>query len=88
MDKINREAQQGNDLRQGSYMSLLESYNNFRWARMQDQYLDEISVGFTNEILPTDITLEDSLYHLSGTLDEQYQEWRSILQELWLLDSP
>ena len=88
LDKINREVEQGNDLRRGSYMSLRESYNNFRWTRMQDQYLDEIGEGFTNEILPTDITLEDSLYHLSGTLNEQYQEWRTILKELYLLDGP
>lgn len=87
-DKIRREQQQGNDLRRGSYMSLRESYNNYRWARMQDQYLDEINEGFINEILPTDVTLEDSIYHLSGTLDEQYQEWRSILKELYLLDNP
>ncbi len=87
IDKINREMQQSNDLRRGSYMSLLESYNNFRWARMQDQYLDEISEGFTNEVLPTDITLEDSLYHLSGTLEEQYQEWKIILKELYELEA-
>jgi len=85
-DKINREAAQGNEFRRGSYMALRESYNNYRWARMQDQYLEELNEGFTNEILPTDITLEDSLYHLSGTLDEQYDEWREILKELYLLE--
>ena len=87
-DKITRETSQGNDLRRGSYMALRESYNNYRWARLQDQYLEELNEGFTNEILPTDITLEDSLYHLSGTLDEQYREWRGILKELYELDGP
>ena len=87
-DKINREAAQGNDFRRGSYMSLRESYNNYRWSRMQDQYLEELNEGFINEIQPTDITLEDSLYHLSGTLAEQYSEWRDILQELYELDGP
>jgi hypothetical protein len=86
--KIKREAEQGNQFRRGSYMSLRESYNNFRWARMQDQYLDEINEGFTNEVLPTDITLEDSIFHLSGTLDDQYQEWRDILKDLYELDQP
>ena len=86
-DKIQRETQQGNDLRRGSYMSLKESYNNFRWARMQDLYLDELNEGFTNEVLPTDITLEDSIYQLSGTLEEQYQEWRDILREFYLLEN-
>jgi hypothetical protein len=86
-DKINRELRQGVSFRRGSFMSLKESYNNFRWSRMQDQFLDEINEGFINEVLPTDITLEDSLYHLSGTMDEQYQEWQEILKEFWLLDN-
>jgi len=86
-DKIRRETQQGNDMRRGSYISLKESYNNFRWARMQDQYLDELNEGFTNEVLPTDITLEDSIYQLSGTLEEQYREWRDILREFYLLEN-
>jgi len=86
-DKIRRENQQGNDMRRGSYISLKESYNNFRWARMQDQYLDELNEGFTNEVLPTDITLEDSIYQLSGTLEEQYREWRDILREFYLLEN-
>lgn len=87
-DKINRELRQTDGFRRGSYMSLKESYNNFRWSRMQDQYLEEINEGFINEVLPTDVTLEDSLYHLSGTLDEQYQEWQEILKEFWLLENP
>lgn len=86
--KVAREAEQGNEFSRGSYMALRESYNNYRWARMQDQYLDELSEGFTNEILPTDITLEDSLYHLSGTLAEQYAEWQEILKALYELDRP
>jgi hypothetical protein len=87
-DKINREIDQGNGFRRGSYMSLRESYNNYRWARMQDQYLEELNQGFINEIQPTDITLEDSLYHLNGTLVEQYSEWRDILKQLYKLDGP
>lgn len=86
--KLRLEQAQGTEFRRGSYMSLRESYNNYRWSRLQDQYLEEMNTGFTNEVLPTDITLEDSLFHLSGTLDEQYQEWRSILRELYALDNP
>lgn len=87
-DKVRRENEQGRQFRRGSYMALRESYNNFRWARLQDQYLDEINEGFTNEVLPTDITLEDSIFHLTGTLDEQYEEWKGILQELYQLEQP
>ncbi len=54
---------------------------------MQDHYLDELNEGFTNEVLPTDVTLENSIYQLSGTLEEQYAEWRSILKEFYLLEN-
>ncbi len=70
----------------GSYYALQESYNNYRWAKVQELYLDELSEGFANEVEPTEIALENSLYKLTGTLEQQYREWRGILAELYALD--
>src|SRR5690606_38295494 len=74
-------------LRRGSYWALRESYNNYRWSRQQVQYQDELSAGFANEVRGTDLQLEDSVYRLSGTLDQQYYEWRDILKELYSLEN-
>ena len=81
-----RETEGKNKFSRGSYMALSEAYNYFRLANMKDQYLDEISKRFDNEIKPTDINLKNSLYHLTGALDAQYAQWRSILKEIYKLE--
>jgi hypothetical protein len=71
----------------GSYYALRESYDNYAWAKVQELYLDELREGFANEVEPTELELESSLYTLSGSLEQQYREWRSILAELYLLET-
>jgi len=73
--------------RRGSYYALHESYNNYRWAKVQELYVDELREGFANEVEPTELALEDSLYRLTGTLEQQYREWRAILAELFELET-
>jgi hypothetical protein len=81
-----RESSQRSEFPRGSYYALQEHYNNYRWAKLQELYLDELSEGFENETAPTEIELSDSLYRLTGTMEQQYREWRSILAELYELE--
>jgi len=81
-----RESGQNNQFRRGTYYSLQENYNNYRWAKLQEQYLDELDEGFSNETADTELTLNDSLFKLTGTMGQQYREWRSILAELLALE--
>ena len=85
-DFATRETTAESTYARGSFYALQESYNNYRWAKVQELYLDELSEGFANEVEPTEIALEDSLYKLTGTLEQQYREWRSILAELYELE--
>lgn len=85
--RTTREATEPSQFARGSYYALQESYNNYRWAKLQELYLDELSEGFANETEPTEIELSDSLYRLTGTLEQQYREWRTILAELYLLET-
>jgi hypothetical protein len=82
-----RETNSRSAFRRGSYYALQESYNNYRWAKLQTLYLDELSEGFANEVEPTQIELQDSLYKLTGTFEQQYREWRTILAELLELET-
>lgn len=82
-----RELNAPSDFRRGSYRALQESYNNYRWAKLQELYVDELGEGFTNEVEPTELELNDSLFRLTGTLEQQYREWRSILAELFTLET-
>lgn len=82
-----RQMDSGTRFPAGSYRALRESYDNYRWAKMQQQYLEELAAGFRNEIAPTQIDLEDRLYQLTGTADQQYREWKEILRELLTLEA-
>src|SRR5690606_41223590 len=82
-----REAASPSRFPRGSYYALQESYNNYRWAKLQERYLDELREGFANETAPTEIELADSLYRLTGTREQQYREWRDILAELYELET-
>ena len=73
--------------RRGTYRALKESYNNYRWEKMQAQYLDELSHGFSNEVLATEMALDNSVYKLAGTLENQYKEWQEILYAQFKLDN-
>jgi hypothetical protein len=81
-----RESESQDQFRRGSYYALRESYDNYRWAKLQDTYVDEIGTGFANETEPTQIALDDSLFRLTGTLEQQHREWRGILAELLALE--
>ena len=70
----------------GSYHALLQSYNNYRWVKLQELYVDELGEGFTNEVEPTQVELNDSVFRLTGNLDQQYRQWRDILAQLLALD--
>jgi hypothetical protein len=87
ISRTEREATETSQFARGSYYALQENYNNYRWAKLQELYLDELSEGFANETEPTEIELSDSLYRLTGTLEQQYREWRTILTELYLLET-
>lgn len=86
-DYTARETNTASGYARGSYYALQESYNNYRWAKVQELYLDELREGFANEVEPTELALENSLYKLTGTLEQQYREWRSILAELYALET-
>jgi hypothetical protein len=86
-DFATREAGASSGYARGSYYALRESYDNYGWAKVQDLYLDELREGFANEVEPTEIALKDSLYKLTGTMEQQYREWRSILAELYALET-
>jgi hypothetical protein len=81
-----RESSSLDQFRRGSYYALRESYDNYRWAKLQDVYVDEITTGFANETEPTQIELNDSLFRLTGTMEQQQREWRDILADLLALE--
>lgn len=55
-------------------------------ARIHEEGLKEMADSLGAEIAPHTIALEDKTVTLSGTVDEQYAQWREILNEIYLTE--
>lgn len=73
--------------RRGSFAALEQSYNAYKWSKIHEQDLDELALGFNNEVAPTAMEVSGTVFNLSGSLDTQYAEWREILQRIFTLES-
>jgi hypothetical protein len=82
-----RVASRGSQGRRGSFAVLEQSYNTYKWSKIHEQDLDELALGFNNEVAPTVMDVSGAVFELSGTLDSQYSEWRDILQRIFTLET-
>jgi len=56
-------------------------------AKLQLESLREIAGSLDAEIQPHTVTLEDRTVTLSGTVNEQYSQWREILRQIYLTET-
>ncbi len=73
--------------RRGTFPAMQQTYNAFKWTKIQQQDLYELAVGFDNEVAPTVLEASGKVFRLNGTLDTQYSEWRDILREIFALET-
>lgn len=73
--------------KKGSFPAMKDSYNRYRWAKIQQQELQELAEGFENEVAPTAVDLEGRVVELNGSLEERYLEWRRILRKIYELET-
>ena len=52
-------------------------------AKMHAEALKEIAASLDAEIAPHTVTLEDRTVTLTGTVDQQYAQWRQILRDIY-----
>ena len=64
-----------------------QTYNTYKWSKIHEQDLDELALGFNNEVAPTVIEVSGRVFRLNGTLDSQYSEWREILRKIFALET-
>jgi len=56
-------------------------------AQMHVQALKELGDSLNSEVEPHTITLEDRTVTLSGTVDDQYTQWRRILHDIYMTET-
>jgi hypothetical protein len=69
------------------YLTLTQRYDRFRWSKIYEQEFRELASGFNREIAPSILELNKQVHGLSGTMEEQYIQWRRILRQLFALES-
>ena len=71
----------------GTFAAMEQTYNAFKWSKIQQQDLEDLALGFNNEVQPTVLDVSGSVYRLSGSLESQYAQWRDILGDIFRLES-
>ena len=70
-----------------SFTSLTQRYDRYRWSKIYEQEFRELAAGFNRELAPAILELSEQVNGVSGTMDEQYVQWRRILQALFRLET-
>lgn len=70
-----------------SFVSLTQRYDRYRWSKIYEQEFRELAAGFNRELAPAILELSEQVNGVSGTMDEQYIQWRRILQALFRLET-
>lgn len=66
----------------GAYL-IKSGFDKQAEARIHMQALEEMGASLEGEVAPRVISLEDQTITLSGTVEEQYEQWREILADLY-----
>ena len=67
-------------------LTLIQRYNRYRWSKIYEQEFLELANSFNQELAPAILELNKNVHGLSGTMEEQYIQWRRILQQLFALE--
>ena len=66
----------------GAYLAK-EGLGQREEAKMHEEALKELGASLNAEVQPHTITLQDRTVTLSGTVDQQYGQWRQILSDMY-----
>lgn len=85
--EIERVASSQSNGPRGSYQAIRSHYDNYKWARMQQQRQANRAQAFDNEVGPTVNSMQARVAQLEIWLADQYAEWRGLLEELFALET-
>lgn len=71
----------------GSFLALSQSYNRYMWAKMFAQEFMQLAASFNNEVAPAILELNRQVHGLNGPVEEQYEQWREILRQIFELET-
>ena len=83
-DRVTSKERRG---RRGTFAAMEQTYEAYKWSKIHEQDLDDLALGFNNEVAPTVMEVSGKVFRLNGTLDTQYTEWRDILRKIFVIET-
>jgi hypothetical protein len=68
----------------GGAASILSGLKKYSDAKTHAQALKELSESFQNEVAPQVVDVDGRTLKLTGTVEEQYREWRKLLHQMYV----
>jgi len=68
----------------GGTAAVLSGLKKYSDVKVHAQALKELSDTFKSEVAPQVVDVEGRTLRLTGSAEEQYREWRQLLQQLYL----
>lgn len=87
LETSREEANQGNYGGSSGFLSLSQRYDRFKWSKIFENEFIDLAAGFNNELAPAFLELNSQVHGLTGTMEQQYREWRGILRRLFELEN-
>jgi hypothetical protein len=82
-----QEASQSDYGSSSGFLSLSQRYDRFKWSKIFEREFNDLAAGFNNELAPAFLELNSQVHGLTGTMEQQYREWRGILRRLFELEN-
>lgn len=71
----------------GAFNALTNSYRRYKISKIFEQEWQQLASGFRQELEPFVVELDDRVYTLSGSVNDQYQQWRKVLADFYRLET-
>jgi hypothetical protein len=67
----------------GGIAAILSGVKKYADARTHADALKELTTSFQSEVAPQVVEVEGHTLRLTGTVEDQYREWRKLLKQLY-----
>jgi hypothetical protein len=66
---------------------IVQGFNISKEADIHEEAIKELSESFGNEMRPVVMEFEGSQYELTGSAEEQFEQWRELLHEIYIKET-
>jgi hypothetical protein len=66
---------------------VLDGFNVSKEAEIHEAAIQELSESFSGEMKPVVMEFEGNQYELTGSAEEQFQQWRELLRKIYFAET-